>query len=201
MSGVPAGATRVVLVRHGETDYNRQGRWQGSGSDVPLNETGRTQARALARALAGCPLEALYTSDLVRAVETAAIIAETTGLEPLTEPALREMSHGRWEGRTRDEVLLAWAAEHAAFEADPWSVRRPGGDSYGDLARRLWPALDRIARDHRGARVVAVTHGGPIRLVLARVLDRPLTERAAFGVENASRFTVEASGGDWRLVE
>lgn len=192
---------RIVLLRHGETEWNREDRWQGSGSDVPLNDRGRAQAAEVADVLAARdPCSALYSSDLRRALETARIVGERLGLEVRTDPAFREMSHGHWEGKTKAEILEIWAAEYHAFESDPRRVRRPGGDSYGDLARRLWPALDRLADRHPGERIVLVTHGGPIRLVLADILERPLSERDAFGVTNGSWFEVEKRESGWRLV-
>lgn len=195
---IPAGAARFVLVRHGETDYNKVGRWQGAGSDPPLNPTGFDQARAIAGELEGWRVDALYTSPQQRARQTATVIADRLGIAPQVIDDLREMDHGLWEGKTKEEILARWAAEYEAFEVDPVHVRRPGGDSYSDLAARVWPALEALAGRHRGEQVVLVTHGGPIRLVLSRVLGRPLTERQAFGVENGTLFAVEESGGDWR---
>lgn len=200
---VPKGAARIVLVRHGETDYNLEDRWQGSRSDVPLNDTGRRQAAAVAARLDeryGSELAAIYASDLSRAWETAAILADRLDLEVFADPALRELDHGRWDGLLKSEIVERFPEEYAAYEADPLNVRRGGGDSYADLGERLWPVLERLAERHLGERIVAVAHGGPIRLVMSRVLDRPLTERDAFGVVNASFFEVELSSDGWTLV-
>jgi broad specificity phosphatase PhoE len=195
--------TRLVLVRHGETDFNRQDRWQGSRSDEPLNETGRAQIRSVAERLAAASgaLAALYTSDLVRALESAEILARRLGLSPRVEPGLREMDHGAFEGRTKAEAMALFPEVHAALEADPARTRRPEGDSYDSLGERLWPALDRIVDRHAGERVAIVAHGGPIRLVLSKALERPLTERAAFGVTNGSWFVVEVAGDRWRVAD
>jgi broad specificity phosphatase PhoE len=201
-AGIPADQALIVLVRHGETDYNREGRWQGSGSDVPLNDAGRVQARAVAESLADRfdrRIAAVYTSDLERARETARIVAERLALEAVDDPALRELSHGRWEGRTHAEVVGRWPEEHAAYQADPFHVRRGGGDSYRDLEVRVWPELERLAERHRGERIVAVSHGGPIRLALSRILDRPLTDRDTLGVVNGSWFEVSSSPAGWSL--
>jgi len=117
-------------------------------------------------------------------------------------PGLREASHGAWEGLTLPEILAGWAAQYAAFEEDPMNVNRPGGDSYGDLAERVWPVLEEIAQRHAGSEVLVVTHGGPIRLVLSRVTGIPLTHRDRLDVTNASWFVVEGTAdGGWRLVE
>jgi len=204
MSEPGRDSARIVLVRHGETDYNREDRWQGSASDVPLNERGREQARAVAAALVEAfdrHVVAAHTSDLSRARETATILAARLGVPVREEPALRELSHGRWEGRTHAEVAELWPGDYAAYEADPFEVRRGGGDSYADLEARLWPALERMARSHRGQRIVAVSHGGPIRLALSRILDRPLADRDALGVGNGSWFEVERSPEGWSLVD
>lgn len=192
----------MVLVRHGQTDYNRERRWQGVGSDVPLNATGRAEAARVAEALAGRfdgAVAALYTSDLARARETASIIGARLGLAPVDEPALRELSHGRWEGLTHADVAERWPEELARYEARPYTVRRGGGDSYRDLEARLWPGLERLTATHRGQRIVCVSHGGPIRLALSKVLDRPLTDRDAFGVVNGAWFEISRSPAGWRL--
>ena len=197
---VPADEFRVVLVRHGETDYNLEGRWQGSGSDVPLNATGRLQAERLAEDLAarfGAELATIYSSDLTRALETAEILAERLRVPVVEAPALRELSHGAWEGRTQAEVEARWPAEYAAYLADPFRIGRGGGDSYADLERRVRPALERLAGLHGGQRIVAVSHGGPIRLALSRILDRPLADRDALGVVNGSWFEVSRSSAGW----
>lgn len=196
-----AEAARFVLVRHGETAYNREGRFQGADSDPPLTARGREQARAVADELEGVDFDALYTSDLLRAIETAQVLAEAVGVTPRVLEGLREMSHGEWEGKTKAEILDTWPEEHAAFEEDPRGVARPGGDSYGDLAERVWPVLERLADRHRGERVLVVTHGGPIRLVLSDVTGTPLTRRDSLGVDNGRWFVVEKDGDTWRVAE
>ena len=126
------------------------------------------------------------------------ILGERLGLEPRVVGALHEIDHGEWEGKTQAEVLAGWPEAYRAYEAAPWDTPRPGGESYEELGRRLWPALEELADRHRGEEALVVTHGGPIRLVLSRVLERPLTERHLFGVDNASVFAVEETGGRWR---
>jgi broad specificity phosphatase PhoE len=202
LGAVPPDQARIVLVRHGRTEYNREGRWQGSGSDVPLDDAGRAEAARVAESLVerfDGQLAAVYTSDLERARETARIVAARLGLQALDEPALRELSHGRWEGLTHAEVENRWPHEHAAYQADPYHVRRGGGDSYEDLEARLWPALERLAERHHGERIVAVSHGGPIRLALSGIVERPLTDRDALGVVNGAWFEVSRSSAGWSL--
>ncbi len=188
-------------MRHGETEYNREGRWQGSESDPPLDDRGREQALAAARELAGVPFDALYSSDLERAVETARILSDQLGAPVRILEGLRELSHGRWEGKTLEEILETWPEEYSELAADPWNVPRPGGDSYRDLGERVWPLLERLAERHEGRRVLLVTHGGPIRLVLCELTGTPLTERERLGVDNGRAFAVERAGGAWRMAE
>lgn len=197
MSRPPA---RLWIVRHGETDYNAEGRWQGAGVDLPLNDIGREQAEEVASEIEGRDFAALYTSPMIRARQTARPIARATGLEPVEIEALREAHHGEWEGKTKAEILAGWRSAWEAFESAPREVERPGGESYGDTADRVWPALEAIADRHRGQDVVVVTHGGPLRLVLSEVLDLPLTRRDEFGTENAAVFVVARDEDGWRLL-
>lgn len=150
--------TTILLVRHGETDWNLERRVQGH-TDRPLNETGRGQANALAEVLEGEPLDAVYSSDLVRAHETARIVAERKGLDVTAIPELRERDFGTWEGLTDGEIL----------ERFPHAQHGPWGDaeSREEMFRRVHEALQRIAVAHPRGRVLVITHGGPVRAVLA----------------------------------
>jgi probable phosphoglycerate mutase len=154
----------IVLVRHGETDWNRDNRFQGH-ADPPLNETGRAQARALAAEVREEPIAALYTSPLVRAAETAAILAEPLGLEPLIDPSLMEVDVGSWSGLTRTDVerrfpdgFSRWLAHGHGWD---------DGETYAELGERVVAGLLAIGARHADERVLAVTHGGPIRSALA----------------------------------
>ena len=156
--------TTIVLARHGETDWNRQGRFQGQ-SDPPLNELGREQARQLAEQLSGERFAALYTSPLRRALETAQVVAARLGLsvEPIQE--LQEIDVGSWSGLTRDEVAGRFPAAYRR-----WLEFVAGwhdGETYDELAERVVPAVLRLANRHPGDRVLVVTHGGPIRVLQA----------------------------------
>ncbi len=150
-------ATTIFLVRHGETDWNRERRIQGH-SDIPLNESGRIQAQALSERLEGEHFDAVYSSDLSRARETAQIAAAPTSL-PLTELVeLREKHFGSWEGLTSDVVL----ARFPEASSGPWG----DGETTDEMSARVVAALRSIAADHNGGNVLVVTHGGPVRAAL-----------------------------------
>jgi broad specificity phosphatase PhoE len=149
--------TTILLVRHGETDWNQQRRVQGH-SDTPLNETGIAQARALIERLADEPVEAVYSSDLARALDTARGVAEERGLPVHQVRELREKDFGTWEGLTDTEIFERFPQAHDG----PWGDAETGEQ----LAERVLGALRRIGAEHPGGTVVVVTHGGPLRAVL-----------------------------------
>src|SRR6185312_10023237 len=141
--------TTLLLARHGETDWNREFRIQGS-SDIELNELGRKQAHALAQELEHVELDAIYASDLSRARATAAAVAATHGLEVTLDPRLRERSFGSWEGLTRDDI--------SAFP--PGS--RHDGETDDDVRERVLAVVEEIAANHPGEQVLVVSHGGAL---------------------------------------
>ena len=145
--------TELLLVRHGETDWNAAGRLQGH-TDRPLSDYGREQARRLAEQLAGEEFDAIYASDLARARETAEIVGERLQLPVVQDPDLREKNWGTWEGLTSTERL--------EVELE--------GESTEEHQRRMLAALDRIAAQHPNGRVLVVTHGGSMRRVQTEAL-------------------------------
>jgi broad specificity phosphatase PhoE len=154
--------TTIVLVRHGETDWNRERRYQGH-ADTPLNEAGRAQARDLAEILRPEGVSALYTSPLRRASETARIIADQLGLEALELEPLREIDVGDWQGLTVDEVRRRFPERVDVAWHSGWS----NGETDGELRARVVPAVLELGHRHPDGRVLGVTHAGPIRAVLA----------------------------------
>ena len=152
------------MVRHGETDWNRDNRFQGH-ADPPLNEAGRVQAQELAAELAGETLGAAYASPLERAHETARILAARLDLDVQLSDALREVDVGSWSGLTRTEVEARFPDGYRRwFEyGHGWD----DGETYDDLGERVVAGLRRIAATHPDGHVLAVTHGGPIRSALA----------------------------------
>ncbi|MET0512701.1 MAG: histidine phosphatase family protein [Thermoleophilaceae bacterium] len=165
--------TVLLLARHGETDWTRSKRWQGH-ADPPLNARGREQARALARVLLDVPLDAIYSSDLRRASETAAIVAHIMEIEVRLEPELRENDFGDWTGLTRDEVERRFP--EGALRRRRGLKGWRGGESYEEMAERVVRALTRIAAPHAGKQILVVTHNGPIRATHAHALGIPYAE-------------------------
>jgi broad specificity phosphatase PhoE len=151
--------TTILLARHGETDWNLERRVQGH-SDRPLNESGRAQALALADRLSTESLDAVYSSDLARARETAAVIAARHGLDVIETSDLREKDFGSWEGMTDTEIFARFPNAHRGEWGD--------GESRDELADRVVAALKEIAAAHLGGRVLVVTHGGPMRAALTQ---------------------------------
>jgi broad specificity phosphatase PhoE len=158
--------TTLILVRHGETDWNRDGRWQGH-ADAPLNERGREQARRLAAELAGEDVAAVYSSDLSRARETADIIAERLGRDVSVDPRLREVHVGSWSGLTMPEIEERFPAEFARWRSGDAGHSFADGETYAAMGERVVAAVEEIAAQHPGEQVVIVLHGGPVRSVLA----------------------------------
>ncbi len=149
--------TTILLARHAETDWNRDRRYQGH-ADPPLNEAGRRQAQRLADELAGQPIDAVYTSDLRRASETAEIVASRLGLPVETEVSLREIDVGSWQGLTRQEL-----------DGRDWD-----GESHEQHRERMLRALRQIGRGHPRGRVLVVSHGGSLRRIQEVVLGEEL---------------------------
>ena len=183
-------ARALYLARHGETEWNRAGRWQGH-TDIPLSAIGRTQAEALAADLHGRGIVDVYASDLGRAAETAGIVARALGVEAVAVDArLRERGFGCFEGLTRDECAdrhpEAWARYLADRRATP-----PGGEPQSDVSARVVAALTDIARVPRaaGAAALAISHGGTIRTFVHAV-----TGTAPPPLENGALFLVHYAG-------
>ncbi len=163
--------TRLLLIRHGEA--GRPGVLHGH-VDVPLTDRGREQVWRLARRLAEEPLNAVYSSDLSRARESARILAEERGLGVVEDPAFRELSMGAWDGVPVDELLRREPEALRQWWDDPVCTGPPGGESLRDLARRVLPALERVIRAHPGQTVALVAHGGVNRVILLDRLEAPL---------------------------
>jgi len=171
--------TTLLLVRHGETDWNAEGRLQGH-TDRPLNDYGRRQARTLADRLAGEDIAAVYASDLARARETAEIVAERLGLPVVTDPDLRERNWGNWEG------LMGTERDRVEYV----------GEASDAHAERVLRAVRRIAELHPGERIVVVTHGGSLRRIQVATYGMALPV-----ADNCSVWAVAHEDGTFRPID
>jgi broad specificity phosphatase PhoE len=193
--------TTILLVRHAETDWNREKRWQGL-TDLSLNERGREQARALAEKLEAVPCSAIYASDLRRAHETALIVAERKGLAVTPMRELREIDVGSWTGLSQDEVKERFPDAYTQMRTRTgrgWE----GGETYAEMVRRVLEAVRWIAREHPSDVVLVVTHSGPIRTVRAHALglDFATDRRAAPFVDRFKLWAVTVADGIFRPAD
>ena len=170
------------LVRHGQTDWNVSGRYQGQ-TDIPLNLTGLAQARALAALLSKKSsgqlppsFSAIYSSDLSRALQTAQILAQALGLTVQKHPGLREVGLGEWEGQTRDFVHALYPEVVIARETNVLDVPPPGGETNRQAARRAAAVANEIAQAYPGGRVLVVSHGVTVASLVCQANGFPLEE-------------------------
>lgn len=180
---VPSPVTTVYLVRHGRTNDGDAGRYCGR-TDVPLSEKGAAQMASLAERLkervAACReedipcLDAVFCSDLTRAVKSADIIAAAFDLRPVSSPQLGERNFGRWEGLTFDEIESRYPEELRDWMKDPAGHRPTGGESAEDVRARVMPIFGKLVRRHPGRRIAVVAHGGVNRIILGSLLHIPL---------------------------
>lgn len=166
---------RVFLIRHGETLWNKDMRFQGH-MDIPLSEKGLEQAKALSCRLSGKKISAVYSSDLIRAVDTAHLVAEPHGLEVTKVSALREINFGDWEGLTYNEIRERYGELINNWWKNPLKTNIPGGEGLSDLVNRLVPATREIIERHMGEQVAIVCHGGPVKTLIGLTLDMDLNK-------------------------
>ncbi len=182
---------RVILLRHGETDWNRVMRIQGGASDTPLNDTGRRQAQKAGRALANQQISAVYSSPLKRAAETAGIIAGSIGLEVQTVAGLREIGAGKYEGVLTSDLGMRFSQLISTPDSSGRLPVPEGGESLEQVQARAWAAVSEIASDHRGDVVLVLTHYFVILALICRVLDLPLTSLGRFWMATGSISSID----------
>lgn len=191
---------RLILIRHGETDWNAALRYQGQ-ANVPLNQRGREQAKLLTARLQARGAIALYTSDLVRAQETAEIVGAGLKLKAQALPDLREIDVGQWEGLTPEELYRRFPDHMRQYERDPARTVRIGGESYQQLQERALHALKQIESKHTGDQVVvAVSHGGTIRAILCHVIGLELINFGKLWLDNGSFSELHLGSNGWRVM-
>jgi len=167
--------TILWLVRHGQTDWNIEGRYQGQ-ADTSLNPTGIAEAGEAAQQLAGRPFQKVYSSDLTRAKQTAELIARPRNATILVDPRLREISLGEWEGQLFNLIQVSYPQEVAQRELTPLTFRAPGGESIEDIWRRVQQAVNDINAQNPGEEVVVVSHGLVLATLLAYARDHDISQ-------------------------
>jgi probable phosphoglycerate mutase len=190
--------TRLCVVRHGETAWNAEHRVQGQ-LDVPLNAIGLAQAQAASRVLSQEKFDAIYSSDLSRARQTAQPTATLLSMEVAVDPALRERHYGIFERLTYAEVKTRYPEDYARFEArDPEYAFRTG-ESLKDFSARSIAVIAKIAKEHEGKSILVFTHGGVLDKLYRFVTGLPLSAEREFGIPNAGLNRIELTPTGWQI--
>lgn len=190
--------TRICFVRHGETDWNAQRRIQGH-TDVPLNATGREQALAMAFSAAHHRFHAIYSSDLLRAVETAQRLAQREALEVRCLPQLRERHYGLFQGLTAEQGAARYPQAYAHYVARDLDYDFGSGESLRRFAERVADGIDWMVRHHSGQTIAAVSHSGVLDVVYRRATGRPLHTPRDFVIPNCALNWFHFDGQGWHL--
>jgi len=205
-------ATRIVLVRHGETEWNLMQRFRGRVDiplnqmerfrgriDIPLNQTGHAQARAAAQRLASWPVEAVYSSPLKRALDTAQPIAAACGLEVAVLDSLVDVDYGDWAGLSPEEAETRYPDLFATWRDDPHLARFPHGESLEQVRQRSWSAIEGLCATHPGKTLVLVSHVVVNRVIICAALGLGGDGFWRIGQDNAAISVLEALPGRYRL--
>ena len=189
---------RVIFIRPGETDWNRDLRFQGQVA-VPLNEHGIRQAQRLANFIRNIGLSALYTSDLKRAVQTAELLADKLGFVPVVDVRLRERNIGTWQGLTQKEMESWYPAEYQQFRADPDGYRVLQGESRKEVRERMLAAFNDMLKQDKGETIAVISHSTAINALLAEIIHTVVF--GSVDVSNTSVTTIKRDdAGNWQLV-
>ena len=191
---------KLHLVRHGETEWNKLGRFQGQ-QDIALNPRGLAQAKQTARAMADDGVIALYSSPLQRTMQVANEISRLTSVPVVPLPGVKELNLGELEGVTGEEMRTIWPDVYSAWSQDPGTLSMPKGESLSQLQDRAWRSLQEVEKAHSGDDViVVVSHNFAIRTMIHKVLGLPLTNFHRLSLDLSSVSTVEYTSRGRRLT-
>lgn len=192
--------TRICLVRHGETDWNKQRRLQGH-VDTPLNPNGLAQAKATAAQLRGLHFDALYTSDLQRARQTAEACAASLGIAAVDHPGLRERHFGVFQGLTYEEAQERHPRAYLHFKRrDPQYAFGEGSESLNDFFTRIQQTVTALADLHAGQQILLVAHGGVLDCVNRMVRNLPIDAERDFLIPNAALNWIARDRRKWQII-
>ena len=190
---------RVLIIRHGQTSYNREFRNQGR-ADIELDEVGIGQAGCLANLLDSERLDAIYSSDLVRASKTASVIAERLGVRVVIDGRLAERDYGRWEGKTRDQIIAEDTDGFSAYRSDPVTQSSGGGETGIDVFMRGVSFLSDLLQKHEEGNVAIVAHGGSGSALIAALINGSPSTADCFRLSNCSVTEIVIEGHRRRLI-
>jgi len=193
-----SGLARLILIRHGVTVWNLEGRYQGH-IDSPLTVRGRAQARAAGRRLRHVPFDHVYSSDLGRSVDTAAAISRLTERSVTLDPRLRERNFGVFHGLTLAEIQLQWPAQYGEYMCGGPQHVIPDGESLEQLHLRAVACMEELAARHPDQCIVVVGHGGSLSAMVKHALGLPLALVRPFRLYNAALNVVQREGDRWVL--
>jgi probable phosphoglycerate mutase len=191
--------TRITLVRHGETEWNVSGRWQGH-ADAPLTIHGQTQARALGERFRDATFDACYTSDLGRAVHTSKLIADPSAMDFEIDERLRERGLGIMQGLTTTEMLDQCPDVYESFRNNGPDYLIPEGESFRQFNERCVNAIEDFSIRHSGKSILVVTHGGVLGAIFRHVIGLSLDSPRRYALLNCSVNVIEKKDGDWSLL-
>ncbi|WP_027482437.1 histidine phosphatase family protein [Deinococcus pimensis] len=194
-----AAHTEFWVIRHAESEWNAAGRYQGQ-TDVHLSQTGREQAARLAGRLTGMDFDAVYSSDLARAYDTAQAVSRTLAGSPevQVDAGLREIDVGLLAGKVRREIETEFPEYVASLRSDPWYARRPEGESMADLASRAARTFEELRARHAGQRILVVTHGGVVRVAVSLAIgghEKDVWARLSVANTSITRVALSEGGG------
>lgn len=191
---------KLILVRHGETEWNKLGKFQGQ-ADIPLNERGLSQAKDTAKAAICWRPTALYSSPLDRTMQVAEEIAKVTGLSVATDPRLKELDLGEMEGVSGEQMRTQWPQVHETWRRHPELVTMPGGESLVQLHERTWQAFESVEKAHgQEDTIVVISHNFAIRAICGTLLGMPLSNFHRMFLNLSSVTRMDRGQMGWRLL-